>query len=73
MPAIPEAAAAVDAFLALEAGQAVGAFSNCLARAHGYACLLVALCAVLQVAEAHVIGETRIRLDLAADEQRVLL
>jgi len=71
--AVPEASAAVNALFSLEGGEAVGALGDGLARAHGYAGFLAACGAEFQVAEDYVVGETGHGLDLATDEERILL
>ena len=63
----------MDALFALEGGRAVFAQRDGLARTHGDAGFLLAGDAKLRIAEGDVIGEAGHRLDLAADEERVLL
>ena len=71
--AIPQTRATMNAFLALERGNAVGALSNGLSGAHGDAGFFSAHGAEFQVAEDDVIGKAGHRLHFAAYEQSVLL
>ena len=63
----------MDAFFALKGGRAVFSQRDGLAGTHGDAGLLFAGDAKLRIAEGDVIGESGHGLDLAADEERVLL
>ena len=71
--AVPKASAAVNAFFALECWEAVGALGDCLAGAHGYTGFLSALFAEGGVSEKYMIRKAGHGLDLATDEERVLL
>ena len=63
----------MDALLALEGGQSIGAERDGLAGAHGHASFVFALGANGEVAEVDVIGESGRGLDFAAHQQRVLV